>query len=125
MSLDASTPVVFVYAREREPAIAFYRDRLGFALRDSDTYGDFLLLGGLLLRLTIMPAHAAHEHPVFGWDVADLPGEVARLRDAGIDFLIYDGMGQDEHGIWTAPDGTSQIAFFADPDGNVICLSSG
>lgn len=26
-------------------------------------------------------------------------------------------------GIWTSPDGRTRVAFFADPDGNVLTLS--
>jgi hypothetical protein len=32
-------------------------------------------------------------------------------------------MGQDELGIWTSPDGQVKVAWFADPDGNVLSLS--
>jgi catechol 2,3-dioxygenase-like lactoylglutathione lyase family enzyme len=33
-------------------------------------------------------------------------------------------MGQDEQGVWTAPDGGVKVAFFADPDGNLLSLST-
>lgn len=36
---------------------------------------------------------------------------------------LYPGMGQDESGIWTAPDGSAKVAFFADPDGNLLSLT--
>jgi predicted enzyme related to lactoylglutathione lyase len=36
--------------------------------------------------------------------------------------IHYEGMGQDTQGIWTGPDGT-KVAFFADPEGNVLTLS--
>jgi len=32
-------------------------------------------------------------------------------------------MGQDALGIWTAPDGSSKVAFFNDPDGNGLSLT--
>jgi hypothetical protein len=32
-------------------------------------------------------------------------------------------MGQDELGIWSSPDGRTKLAWFADPDGNVLSLS--
>lgn len=32
------------------------------------------------------------------------------------------GLGQDELGIWTSPDGKLRVAFFSDPDGNVLML---
>ena len=47
---------------------------------------------------------------------------VHALRDRGVSFSIYDGLGQDADGVWTAPDGT-KVAWFADPDGNVLSLS--
>ena len=33
----------------------------------------------------------------------------------------YEGMMQDEDGVWIAPGG-SRVAWFADPDGNVLSL---
>jgi hypothetical protein len=39
-----------------------------------------------------------------------------------VTFLRYDGLDQDRIGIWTAPGGT-RIAWFKDPDGNVLSLS--
>jgi predicted enzyme related to lactoylglutathione lyase len=32
-------------------------------------------------------------------------------------------MGQDELGIWTAPDGGAKVAWFSDSEGNVLSLS--
>jgi catechol 2,3-dioxygenase-like lactoylglutathione lyase family enzyme len=124
MTLQQSgTPVAFLYVGDRERALAFYRDTLGLALRSSDDFGDFIDLGGALARMTAMPDHKAHPHPVLGWNVDDIGAAAAALRDKGIAFTIFEGMGQDAHGIWTAPDGKSKIAFFADPDGNVLTLS--
>jgi catechol 2,3-dioxygenase-like lactoylglutathione lyase family enzyme len=120
---EASTPVSFLYVGDREPALAFYRDTLGFALRGSDDFGDFITLGGALLRMTVMAGHKAHPHPVLGWNVDDIGAAVEALRGRGIAFTIFEGMGQDALGIWTAPDGKTKIAFFADPDGNVLTLS--
>ena len=48
---------------------------------------------------------------------------MAALGDRGIVFTVYEGMGQDARGIWTSPDGGTKVAFFADPDGNVLSLS--
>ena len=70
-----------------------------------------------------MPDHKAHPHPVLGWNVDDIAAAAEALRDRGVEFTIYEGMGQDALGIWTAPDGKTKVAFFADPDGNVLTLS--
>lgn len=123
MDLTQAVPVAFLYVSERERALAFYRERLGLALGSSDPFGDFLELGGALIRMTVIPGREPSPHPVLGWNVGDIRAAVADLRGRGIDFIVYDGMGQDEDGIWSAPDGAAQVAFFADPDGNVLSLA--
>lgn len=117
-----ATPVMFLYASDRDRALGFYVDVLGARLRSSDPFGDFLDLGPALARMTVMADFKGGAHPVLGWNVADIASAVSALRDRGVAFTIYDGMGQDADGIWTAPDGT-KVAWFADPDGNVLSLS--
>jgi catechol 2,3-dioxygenase-like lactoylglutathione lyase family enzyme len=117
------TPVTFIYVADRERALAFYRDTLGLELVSADDFGDFLDLGGGLLRMTVVPGHQAHPHPVLGWNVGEITSAVGALRDRGLKFIFYDGFEQDDLGIWGSPDGHSRIAFFADPDGNVLTLS--
>ena len=120
---QTGTPVAFLYVGERARALGFYRDTLGLALHSSDDFGDFIDLGAALARMTVLPDHKAHPHPVLGWNVADIGAAVEALRGRGVAFAIYEGMGQDALGIWTAPDGKTKVAFFADPDGNVLTLS--
>lgn len=72
-----------------------------------------------------MPDKAGDPHPVLGWDVADIHATVAALTARGVKFTIYDGMGQDAAGVWTAPDGKAKVAWFSDPDGNLLSLSEG
>lgn len=38
-------------------------------------------------------------------------------------FERFEGFGQDEGGVWTSPDG-SRVAWFRDPDGNLLSLSA-
>jgi catechol 2,3-dioxygenase-like lactoylglutathione lyase family enzyme len=120
---QSGTPVAFLYVSDRERALGFYRDTLGLALCGSDGFGDFIDLGGALLRMTVAPDHQAHPDPVLGWNVDDIGAAAQALRDRGILFTIHEGMGQDALGIWTSPDGATKVAFFADPDGNVLTLS--
>lgn len=119
---QTGTPVTFINVADRERALAFYRDTLGLPIRSSDQFGDFIDLGGALLRMTALPGWEAAKHPVLAWNVEDVAAAVAKLRERGIVFTIYDGFGQDENGIWTSPDG-SKLAWFTDPDGNVLMLS--
>lgn len=121
--MNLGTQVTFLYVRDRERALAFYCETLGLALRSTDAFGDFLDTGPGLVRMTVVPDLEPHGHPVLGWDVADIRATAEALRGRGITLTIYEGMGQDELGIWTAPDGKSKVAFFADSEGNVLSLS--
>lgn len=124
MSLDDAKPVAFVNVPSRDDGVAFYRDTLGLKHRSADDFGDFFELGaGGLLRLTALPDFQAGPHPVFGWDVGDIAATARELKAKGVSLTVYDGMGQDELGIWTAPDGTAKVAWFSDPFGNVLSLS--
>lgn len=115
-------PVAFLYASDRERALDFYCSTLGLTLRSSDPHGDFLEMGPALVRMTVMPDYRASPHPALGWDVADIRAAVTGLREKGIAFTLFESFGQDDLGIWTSPDG-SALAWFADPDGNVLMLS--
>jgi Lactoylglutathione lyase and related lyases len=119
----SGVPVTFVNVANRDRALAFYRDLLGLEVRSSDDFGDFLQLDGALLRLTVLSDFKAGPHPVLGWNVPDMTSAAAAMRERGIAFTVYPGMGQDELGIWTSPDGQVKVAWLADPDGNVLSLS--
>lgn len=119
----SGTPVAFINVSDRDRALSFYRDVLGLELRSSDAFGDFIQLEGALLRLTVLPDVKAHPHPVLGWNVPDIVAAALSMRGRGVAFTIYEGFGQDELGIWTAPDGQAKVAWFADPDGNVLSIS--
>jgi len=122
-NLQSATPVSFLYVSDRERALSFYCGKLGFQLHSTDTFGDFIALGTGLARMTVVGDYAASPHPVLGWNVSDISATAKALRDQGIVFNIHEGMGQDALGIWTSPDGRSKVAFFSDPDGNVLTLS--
>jgi catechol 2,3-dioxygenase-like lactoylglutathione lyase family enzyme len=123
MSLANARPVSFVSARDRAAARAFYENVLGLPHKSGDDFGDFHEMGDGLLRITPMPDFEPHAHPVVGWDVADITAAVRALRAKGVQFSIYDGLGQDADGVWTAPGGDAKVAWFADPSGNVLSLS--
>jgi catechol 2,3-dioxygenase-like lactoylglutathione lyase family enzyme len=60
---------------------------------------------------------------VLGWDVSDLDATVRAMRRAGVEFEIFPGLNDDnELSIWIAPGG-SRIAWFRDPDGNMLSVS--
>ncbi len=48
---------------------------------------------------------------------------VDELGKAGVKFERYGIPGQDEKGIWTPPGSTAKVAWFKDPDGNILSLA--
>jgi catechol 2,3-dioxygenase-like lactoylglutathione lyase family enzyme len=116
-------PVAFLYVADRGRAVAWYRDVLGVPVKGEDDFGVFFQLGSALLRMTALPGWAPTPHPALGWNVPDIKGTVRSLRDRGVAFSVYDGMGQDELGIWTSPDGAAKVAWFTDSEGNLLSLS--
>lgn len=44
------------------------------------------------------------------------------MAGMGIGFEKYPGLEQDEQGVWSAPGG-AKVAWFRDPDGNLLSLS--
>jgi catechol 2,3-dioxygenase-like lactoylglutathione lyase family enzyme len=122
--LVAAVPVSFVLTANRAASKPFYAGALGLPIVAEDGFAvTFALAGGATLRLTDLPDHRAQGHTVLGWSVPDIRAAVAELAAKGIGFKRYDGFGQDADGIWSAPGGGAQVAWFTDPDGNVLSLT--
>ena len=122
--LASASPVSFILTANRSAAKPFYAGALGLTLVAEDDFAvTFALAGGARLRLTDLPGHVALHHTVLGWAVADIAAAVAELRGKGVTFKIYEGFGQDGDGIWSPPGGGAKVAWFSDPDGNVLSLT--
>jgi catechol 2,3-dioxygenase-like lactoylglutathione lyase family enzyme len=123
MTLPASArPVAFILTPDRARAKLFYQETLGLQLTGNDQYSDIFDLNGTEMKLTGVGDYVPHEHPVLGWEVDDIVATAKTLRDKGVHCSIYEGFGQDDLGIWTSPDGKRRLAWFKDPDGNVLAL---
>jgi hypothetical protein len=59
---------------------------------------------------------------VLGWEVNDIGSAVNELVEHGVAFERYEFMHPDGEGIVTFPTG-DKVAWFKDPDGNVLSLS--
>lgn len=121
--LDAATPAIVICTRDRARATAFYRETLGLKLTHEDRFAVVLDAGGTMLRLSTVADFVPHEHSILGFRVKDVTATVKSLREKGVAFNIYPGFKQDELGIWTVPDGTAHVAWFKDPDGNVLSIT--
>ncbi|HWT12761.1 MAG TPA: VOC family protein [Allosphingosinicella sp.] len=125
MTLADARPVALIITRDRKVAEGFYGETLGLRRLPGDDFAALFDLAGARLRLTEVPDHVASLHPVLGWEVPDIRAAVEALAAKGVATNRYEGMGQDELGIWTSPDGSARVAFFDDPDGNGLTLTQG
>lgn len=114
--------MAFVSTTDLERAQGFYEGVLGLAVEEVNGFACVLRGGGTMLRVTLVESLAPQPFTVLGWNVADLADTIDGLTAKGVTFRRYDGMGQDERGIWTAPGG-GRIAWFSDPDDNVLSLT--
>lgn len=124
MSLGADSRVInFIQTRDRPKAVTFYRDVLGLTFVMDDPFASVFDQNGTGLRITQIEGFAPSPHPALGWQVSDIRASIQELTSRGVTMKIYEGFGQDELGIWHAPGGTAQIAWFEDPDGNLLSLT--
>jgi methylmalonyl-CoA/ethylmalonyl-CoA epimerase len=110
---------VAIRARDLEASVAFYRDTLGLDfLFDAGSLA-FLMCGDVRLMLA-MPENDEVDHPssTLYFRVADLRAAYEELGDRGVEFV------DEPHLIAKLPDHELWMAFFRDPDGNLMGLMS-
>ena len=115
--------ITFIVTKDRKIAKDFYQDVLGFKVSSEDDFALVFDLNGVVLRISTSESHVALPYTVLGWEILDIVAEVKNLREKKVEFIVYDGMGQDQYGIWTPPGGSTKVAWFKDPDGNVLSLT--
>ena len=103
-------------------AKSFYRDTLGLKLLSEDDYALEFDANGTSLRVTIVPKLTPHPFTILGWNVDDIVSVIKQLNKQNVVFERFDFLKQDKLGIWTSPNG-SKVAWFKDPDGNILSLT--
>ncbi len=102
-------------------AKAFYVDVLGLTLTDETEFGFGLVTGDQTVFVYDKGAdHQPATFTVLNFATADVDGVVSDLTSRGVEFVRYDGLGQDESGVSRTMGPT--IAWFADPAGNVFSV---
>jgi catechol 2,3-dioxygenase-like lactoylglutathione lyase family enzyme len=120
--MPLATLTAFVASTDPARAKAFYRDTLGLRLVSEDPFALVFDSQGIPVRIQKVEAFTPQPFTVLGWNVPDLPATVGELAGRGVRFERYPSLDQDERGIWQAPGG-AQVAWFRDPDGNVLSLT--
>ena len=121
--LASARVIGFIPTKNFRRAKAFYATKLQLRLVAKDDFALVFKSGGTTIRVVKVPDFKPAGYTILGWRVADVPRRVTALGKRGIVFERYPWMQQDALGIWTAPGG-ARIAWFKDPDGNVLSLSS-
>lgn len=111
----------FVRITDPERARRFYEQTLGLAFDYENPYVMVFRSGTTQIIAQIVKEFVSVAATVLGWEVKDIEKVVSALRKNGVVFEKYDGMDQDELGIWTSPAG--KVAWFKDPDGNILSVS--
>jgi catechol 2,3-dioxygenase-like lactoylglutathione lyase family enzyme len=113
----------FSATADADRAKAFYRDQLGLRLVSDEPYALVFEAGGTMLRVQRVKEVRVAQYTALGWQVPDIAAKVEELEKAGVKFEHYGMPGQDEKGIWTPPGSTAKVAWFKDPDGNILSLT--
>jgi catechol 2,3-dioxygenase-like lactoylglutathione lyase family enzyme len=120
--LESSEVIAFAGSTDLNRARAFYGQVLGLAVTEQNDFACVFDANGTMLRVTAVGEVARAGYTVLGWRVGDITAAARELAARGVSFLRYDGLDQDEDGVWTTPGG-DKVAWFADPDGNVLSLT--
>ena len=123
LNLTERPVTVFLATTDADAAEAFYVDILGLRKIEDSAFALVLAADGVEIRLSKVERFDPLPFTVLDWQVADVKVSSAALVKRGVEPLIFDGMDQDETGIWTTPDGSSKIFWFHDPDRNVLSIS--
>lgn len=121
-SAKLSRLVGFAITTRPEEARKFYAEKLGFRFIKDDGFALVFDANGSLLRVSKMQRFTPAQHTVLGWEVDDIEDVVQHLNRLGVVFERYPGMPQDANAICTF-EGGDRVAWFKDPDGNVLSLS--
>jgi len=120
--LGSKNIVAFVPTKDPAKARQFYEGVLGLRFVKDDGFALVLDANGIMVRV----AKAADFKPVpftiLGWQVSEIEKVVAALQEKGVHFEIFGFLEQDQLGIWRAPGG-DKVAWFKDPDGNLLSVS--
>ncbi|HLW53816.1 MAG TPA: VOC family protein [Candidatus Angelobacter sp.] len=114
--------VAFVATRNAAKAKEFYRGKLGLKFISDDGFALVFDIGGTMFRIATVKDPVIAPYTVLGWEVQNIARAVSDLAKEGVVFEHFPGLQQDKAGIWTAPS-NDKVAWFKDPDGNLLSLS--
>jgi catechol 2,3-dioxygenase-like lactoylglutathione lyase family enzyme len=121
--LTQSTLIGFLVTTDYDRAREFYEHKLGFEFVSLDQYALVMRTAKNMIRITKIKDFTPARNTALGWEVENIEEMVMWLTNRGVEFENYPFIQDHELRIWTAPGG-DKIAWFKDPDGNVLSLST-
>jgi catechol 2,3-dioxygenase-like lactoylglutathione lyase family enzyme len=103
----------------------FYEGRLGLDVAtDSGDNVAYACAGGTVIHVFLSPNAGTATATVAGWGVDDIEAVVQELGAQGVTFEQYDEgpIVTDAKGI-ASFEGGAKVAYFKDPDGNVLSIA--
>ncbi|MGD1098598.1 MAG: VOC family protein [Bryobacteraceae bacterium] len=120
--LGSQNIVAFVATQTPDKAKTFYQDTLSLPLLSEDGFALVFDAHGTMLRVSRVENVVIAPYTVLGWQVDDIVATAEALQQKGVTFEHFPGLPQDELGVWNAPGG-AKVAWFKDPDGNLLSIS--
>ena len=120
--LTTAKMVGFVPTSDYQKARSFYEGKLGFQFLSLDQYALVMKVGGHMVRISKIPDFTPRQGTILGWEVENIASAAIWLRDRGVTLEKYPFVQDRELGIWTTPTG-EKVAWFKDPDGNILSVS--
>ena len=124
-ALASMDVVAFVPTTNPTRARPFFENVLNLRFVSEDPFALVFDGHGVTIRVVnVSSVKGFHPAPftILGWEVPDVASAVSDLSARGVTFERYPGMAQDSAGIWSSPSG-ARIAWFKDPDGNVLAVT--
>jgi catechol 2,3-dioxygenase-like lactoylglutathione lyase family enzyme len=120
--LASGKMVGFIPTKDYDKARAFYEGKLGCEYVSLDPYALVVRIGGHSIRIVKLPNFTPLQGTTLGWAVEDIVAVARWLRGRGVELEKYPFVQDRDLGIWTAPSG-DRVAWFKDPDGNILSVS--
>jgi len=120
--LTANKVIGFVPTQDSAKAREFYEGKLGFQFVSDDPFALVMRSGETMIRVSKAKDFTPAPYTILGWEVKDIEAVVRWLTSRGVVFEKYPFVQDQDLGIWTAPSG-DRVAWFKDPDGNVLSVS--
>lgn len=122
MMLENNEIVAFLATTESQKSRQFYCDVLGLRFEEDSPFALVLRAANATVRIQKVPAFTPLPFTALGWKVEDVRATARQLQARGVRFERFEGMTQDDLGVWTSPS-SAKICWFKDPDGNVLSLT--